>query len=169
MGYLQIPTSGAASSLEATKKIRKKFGVSFHPGMDLKTLAAQWNEAIKKDANIVKKYPGVAAAMTAATATAIAQDVVTTAKDVATQIKNIATIVTTAISSANPLSPNPSYIGTTVAAEATAIALAIEAAVIKEVTDQITALLASVPEVPDVPLPAVPSTPTTPTVTPPKP
>jgi len=136
----------AMEELDEREKIRKRFKITFHKNMDLKSMSKQWVDGVKKNPNLVTQNPMIASIMTIAAVSINSNEAVVVANEVAAKAKNIATITTTLISSANPVTPNPSYAGTVSAQAATKVAMEIKNEVVKETKNKVLELLASLPK-----------------------
>lgn len=137
--------SAAWAKAQLLQEIRRKFGITLHSNMDLKTVTNQWDQALASNPNLASCYPEISAAMALASVATIAQDATVLANTVAKQATNIATVVANIIASANPLSPNPSFVATEIASVATTLALSIETAAITAATEGLIQLIDSAP------------------------
>jgi len=155
--------SAAQSKADILQALRTKFGVTFHSNMDLKTIAAQWKTAVLNDPTLVKQYPEIEAAVVLANVSTIKQEAITLANTLAKKAKNIAAQLTTLISSANPLSPNPAFIGLEAASVATAVLLPVNNILIETATKEALKLIQEIPPT-DPSLPSPPKLPTAPSL-----
>ena len=81
----------AMQELDERKEIRKKYKITFHKNMDLKTISKQWIRGVSKNPMLVMQNPLVASVMTVAAVSINSNEVAVIANEVAAKIKNIAT------------------------------------------------------------------------------
>ena len=125
---IERPTpTQAMKDLAVTKAVRKKFGVTFHKKMDLKTIAKQWAKAQSKNPLLLVQNPGIGTVMTLAAIAINSQDVANQATVIYTKAIEVEKEITKAVSSAMPTvasvppAPNPVYDPAYVANKATQV------------------------------------------------
>ena len=133
----------AMKELEDRKKIKKKFGVTFHKDMDIKSISNQWLKGVAKNPNIIKKNPEIAGTMTALAITVVAQDAVAKATTIAKKIYfTVKEAVEVASASMTFQFQHPSALATSKASEITAT---VQTQLTDTATEQAIELLTKVP------------------------
>tara|TARA_R110001599_G_scaffold15757_6_gene65428 strand:+ start:26506 stop:27246 length:741 start_codon:yes stop_codon:yes gene_type:complete len=140
----QANQTTASLKITAVRVIRKKFGISLHSNMDLRSIVNEWTARVGVCPEVATDCPILATTMAVATATIMAQDAVILAQNIADQLMTAAELVALLGSSGVT-----GFGGPLIAAEATQAAAMIaqeaQTIIIEQATVQMLALIENVP------------------------